>query len=95
MGGVQQGVRKSVPLNAKQDMPLTIFSMRKDLTGAIEMRWYPWGIQPLVSTYFNCHWGEGFGVRSVLDSGKKIRVFNFVGGGGVLGKVSFGLWKEN
>ena len=34
-----------------------------------------------------------FWVRSDLDSGKKIRVFNL--GGGVLGKVRFGLWKEN
>ena len=65
-------------------------------------------------------WGEGevFWVRSVSDSRKKIRVFNFQGGmfwvrsdlesgknfrvfnfwegeGGVLGKVSFRLWKEN
>ena len=30
-----------------------------------------------------------FWVRSDLDSGKKIRVFNW--GGGVLGKVNFGI----
>ena len=35
-----------------------------------------------------------FWVRSVSDSGKKIRVFNFQGGD-VLGKVRFGIWKEN
>ena len=35
-----------------------------------------------------------FWVRSDLDSGKKIRVFNFLGEGGVLGKVGFGLWEE-
>ena len=34
-----------------------------------------------------------FWVRSDLDSGKKIRVFNFQGGG-VLDKVRFGLWEE-
>ena len=33
-----------------------------------------------------------FWVRSDLDSGKKIRVFNFQGG--VLGKVGLGLWEE-
>ena len=37
--------------------------------------------------------GEGFWVRSDLDSGKKIRVLKL--GGGVLGKVRFGLMKEN
>ena len=40
-----------------------------------------------------------FLVRSVLESGKKIRVFNFHWGGGreggILCKVRFGLWKEN
>ena len=35
-----------------------------------------------------------FRVRSDLESGKKIRVFNFFRVG-VLGKVSFGIWKEN
>ena len=33
-----------------------------------------------------------FWVRSVLESGKKIRVFNL--GGSVLGKVRLGLWEE-
>ena len=37
--------------------------------------------------------GEVFWVRSDLDSGKKIRVFN--GGGGVLDKVGLGLWEPN
>ena len=38
--------------------------------------------------------GEGaFWARPDLDSAKKIRVFNL--GGGVLGKVRFGLCKEN
>ena len=37
--------------------------------------------------------GGVFWVRSDLDSGKQIRVFNW--GGGVLRKVSFGIWKEN
>ena len=34
-----------------------------------------------------------FWVRSDLESGKTIRVFNF-SGGGVLGKIRFGLWEE-
>ena len=37
--------------------------------------------------------GGQFWVRSDLDSRKKIRVFNFRGGG-VLGNVRFGLWEE-
>ena len=37
--------------------------------------------------------GEGvFWIGSVLDCGKKIKVFQL---GGVLGKVRFGIWKEN
>ena len=39
--------------------------------------------------------GGVFWVRSDLDSARKIRVLNFLGGRGVLGKVSFGIWKEN
>ena len=35
-----------------------------------------------------------FWVRSDLESRKKVRVFNFFGGGGVLGKVKLGLWEE-
>ena len=38
------------------------------------------GIQPLVSTYLNCHWGGVFWVRSDLESRKKIRVLNLGGG---------------
>ena len=37
-----------------------------------------------------------FWVKSDLESGKTIRVFNFQGGGGgVLGKIRFGIWKDN
>ena len=46
--------------------------------------------------FLNFQRGGVFWVRSDLDSGKKIRFFNFQGGGrSVLGKVRFGLWKEN
>ena len=56
-----------------------MFWVRSDLDSGKKIRVFNWG-------------GEVFWVRSDLDSGKKIRVFN---GGGVLGKVRFGLWKEN
>ena len=47
-------------------------------------RWYPWGIQPLVSTYCNRHWQ--FGGGGVLESQnpkcQDLPKFQFLRGGG-------------
>ena len=47
-------------------------------------RWYPCGIQRLVSTYSNCHW-RGHSVLEVKSQRTKICLnFNFGGGGSLL-----------
>ena len=55
-------------------------------TDKYKTRWYPWGIQRLVSTYSNRHWDKGGGGGSGSQNSKcqDLPKFQFSGGGGVL-----------
>ena len=54
-------------------------------------RWYPWGIQQLVSTYYNRHQGGAKVGIELREENWSLEIW----GGGVLPKVRFGLGEEN
>ena len=54
-------------------------------TDKYKTRWYPWGIQRLVSTYSNRHWDKGGGAGSQNSKCQDLPKFQFSGGGGCSG----------
>ena len=77
-------------LSLSQGISVPNKNLRPPVKPHNQTRWYPWGIQRLVSTYSN--WptgqGEGFVMNVKTQSAKICLNFNFQRGGGVLNQIS-------